>query len=63
MKKKALMISAVVFMVIVFALSLYVFVMRKFMKMYTYTQLEYRNYAAQDVSELKIEHSYLNRIP
>ena len=50
-------------MVIVFALSLYVFVMRKFMKMYTYTQLEYRNYAAQDVSELKIEHSYLNRIP
>lgn len=63
MKKKALMISAVVFMVIVFALSLYVFVMRKFMKMYTYTQLEYRGYAAQDVSELKIEHSYLNRIP
>lgn len=63
MKKKALMISAVVFMVIVFTLSLYVFVMRKFMKTYTYTQLEYRNYAAQDVSELKIEHSYLNRIP
>lgn len=57
------MISAVVFMVIVFALSLYVFVMRKFMKMYTYTQLECRGYAAQDVSELKIEHSYLNRIP
>lgn len=61
-KKKALMISAVVLVVIVFALSLNVFVMRKFIKTYTYTALEYRGYTSQDVSELKIKHSYLNRI-
>lgn len=61
-KKKALMISAVVLVVIVFALSLNVFVMQKFIKTYTYTALEYRGYTSQDVSELKIKHSYLNRI-
>ena len=36
--------------------------MRKFIKTYTYTELECRGYTAQDVSEIKIEHSYLNRI-
>ncbi len=61
-KKKALIISAAVLVLIVFALSLNVFVMRKFIKTYTYTELECRGYTAQDVSEIKIEHSYLNRI-
>lgn len=61
-KKKALIISAAVLVLVVFALSLNVFVMRKFIKTYTYTELECRGYTAQDVSEIKIEHSYLNRI-
>ena len=61
-KKKAYMISAVVLTAIVFALSLNVFVMKKFIRTYTYTELEYRGYAPQDVREIKIEHSYLNRI-
>ncbi len=61
-KKKTLIISAAVLVLIVFALSLNVFVMRKFIKTYTYTELECRGYTAQDVSEIKIEHSYLNRI-
>lgn len=61
-KKKALIISAAVLVVIVFALSLNVFVMRKFIKTYTFTQLEYRGYTAWDVSELNIKHSYLNRM-
>ena len=61
-KKKAYMISAVVLTAIVFALSLNVFVMKKFIRTYTYTELEYRGYTPQDVREIKIEHSYLNRI-
>ena len=61
-KKKAYMISAVVLAAIVFALSLNVFVMKKFIRTYAYTELEYRGYTPQDVREIKIEHSYLNRI-
>ena len=61
-KKKVLIISGVVLAVIVFALSLNVFIMQKFVKTYTYTELEYRGYTTQDVSEIKIKHSYLNRI-
>lgn len=60
-KKKALIIS-VVLVVIVFALNLHVLILKKFIKTYTYTELEYRGYTAQDVSEIKIKHSYLNRI-
>ena len=61
-KKKVLIISGVVLAVIVFALSLNVFIMQKFVKTYTYTELEYRGYTTQDVREIKIKHSYLNRI-
>ena len=56
------MISVVVLVVILFALNLNVLVMQKFIKTYTYTELEYRGYTTQDVSEIKITHSYLNRI-
>lgn len=61
-KKKAFIISAVVLVVIVFALNLNVFVVKKFIKTYTYAELENRGYTAQDVSEIIIKHSYLNRI-
>ena len=43
-------------------LWLNVFVKQKFIKTYTYTELEYRGYTVQDVSEIKINHSYLNRL-
>lgn len=56
------MISVVVLVVILFALNLNVLAMQKFIKTYTYTELEYRGYTTQDVSEIKITHSYLNRI-
>ena len=61
-KKRALIISMGVFVVIVLVLSLNVFIMQKFIKTYTYAELEYKGYTAQDVSEIKIKHSYLNRI-
>ena len=55
------MIIAAVSLIMV-ALCLNVFVQQKFIKTYTFTELEYRGYTAQDVSEIKIMHSYLNRI-
>lgn len=61
-KKKTFIISVAALVVIAFSLNLNVFVMQKFIKTYTYTELEYRGYTTQDVSEIKITHSYLNRI-
>ena len=61
-KKKAFIIGVVVLVVIVFALNLNVFVVKKFIKTYTHAELENRGYTAQDVSEIIIKHSYLNRI-
>ena len=49
-------------MVITVFLCLNVFVQQKFIKSYTYDELEHRGYTAQDVSEIKIKHSYINRI-
>ena len=63
MKRKKIVISAtMVLIVLIVGLCLNVFVQQKFIKTYTYTELEYRGYAVQDVSEIKIKHSYLNRI-
>lgn len=61
-RKKALIAGLVVLAVIVSAFSLNVFVMQKFIKTYTYTELEYRGYTAQDVRKIEIEHSYLDRL-
>ena len=57
--KKILVIALILIAVV---LCLNVFVQQKFIKTYTYTELEYRGYTAQDISEIKIKHSYLNRI-
>ena len=57
--KKILVIALILIAVV---LCLNVFVQQKFIKIYTYTELEYRGYTAQDISEIKIKHSYLNRI-
>ena len=58
-KKKIIM---AVLLLIIVALCLNVFVQQKFIKTYTFTELEYRGYTAQDVREIVIKHSYLNRI-
>ena len=61
-RKKIIILGIIVLIVIVLILYLNVFVQRKFIKTYTYTELEYRGYTAQDISEIKIKHSYLNRL-
>ena len=63
MERKRVLISALIFLIIfAVALCLNVFIQKKFIKTYTYTELEYRGYLAQDVNEIEIEHSYLNRL-
>ena len=51
-----------VLIVLVSVLCLNVWVQQKFIKTYTYTELEYRGYEVQDVSKIQIKHSYINRI-
>ena len=60
MKIKKIFAAALIMIAV--ALYLNVFVQQKFIKTYTYTELEYRGYTAQDIGEIKIKHSYLNRI-
>lgn len=63
MKKKKLLITVIIILLLlIFGLCLNVFIRQKFIKTYTYTELENRGYTAQDVSEIKIGHSYLNKI-
>lgn len=63
MKRKKIFIGTImVLLVIIVVLCLNVLIQQKFIKTYTYTELEYRGYTAQDVREIKIKHSYLNRI-
>lgn len=63
MKRKKLFIATIIVLtVFVVMLCLNVFIQQKFIKTYTYTELEYRGYIAQDVREITINHSYLNRI-
>lgn len=63
MKRKKVLIATIIALVVfTVALCLNVFVQQKFIKTYTYTELEYRGYTAQDVDEIKINHSYLNRL-
>ena len=57
MKSKKVLIRTIkVLIVFVVVLCLNVFIQQKFIKTYTYTELEYRGYTAQDVSEMKIKH-------
>ena len=63
MKRKKLFIASIIVLILfIGVLCLNVFVQQKFIKTYTYTELEYRGYTAQDVREITIKHSYLNRI-
>jgi len=60
--KKMFKTIIIVLLVIIVLLCLNIFVQKKFIKTYTYTELENRGYTAQDVSEIKINHSHLNKI-
>ena len=63
MERKKLFITIIMILTaLIVVLYLNIFVQQKFIKTYTYTELEYRGYSAQDVSEITIKHSYLNRI-
>ena len=63
MKKKVLIRTIIIILLVfIVGLCLNVFIQRKFIKTYTYTELENRGYTTQDVSEIKINHSYLNKI-
>ena len=63
MKSKKLFIATIILLsVFIGMLCLNVFVQKKFIKTYTYTELEFRGYTARDVREITIKHSYLNRI-
>ena len=61
-RKKLFIVTMMVLVVFIGMLCLNVFVQQKLIKTYTYTELEYRGYTAQDVREITIMHSYLNRI-
>jgi len=60
--KKVFKTIIIVLLAIIVLLCLNVLVQKKFIKTYTYTELENRGYTTQDVSEIKIKHSYINRI-
>ena len=60
MKIKKLLTTILIALVVVLCLN--VVIQQKFIKTYTYTELEYRGYTAQDVREITIQHSYFNRI-
>lgn len=47
---------------VIIVLSAYVVIMQKFIRTYTYTEIENRGYASEDVADISISHSYLNRI-
>ena len=60
MRRKNVFITTMAILIMcIVALCLNVFIQQKFIRTYTYTELEYRGYTAQDVSEIEIKHSYL----
>ena len=61
-RNKIFKIITIILIAVIFVLYFNVFVQQRFIRTYTYTELEYRGYTALDVNELKIKHSYLNRI-
>lgn len=62
LKKKALIAVVCVFVIIAAVLYLNVIVTQKVITACTYTEIEQRGYAAEDIMGLKIDHSYLRRL-
>lgn len=61
-RKRLLIVTIMVLIVFISMLCVNVFVQQRFIKTYTYTELENRGYSTQDIREIAIKHSYLNRI-
>lgn len=61
MKKKHI-IFGVVILLIVIALILNVFVIKKFIKSYTIVEIENRGYNSSDIKNIEIKHSYINKL-
>lgn len=58
MKNKKTFI-AVIILAVSAALCLRVYIGSKFIKTYTYTEIEYRGYTSKDVKDIKVDHSYI----
>ena len=61
-RKRFLIVTFISLMGFIVVLILNVFIQQKFIKTYTYTELEYRGYTAKDIRKIEIKHSYLNKI-
>lgn len=59
MKNKKVLPAITILLAVSVALCLKVYVGSKFIKTYTYTEIEYRGYTSKDVKEIKIDHSYI----
>ena len=57
-KRNPFVIVIILFLAIVISLYMNVYIKQKFIKTYTYTEIEYRGYTSKDVKEIKIDHSY-----
>ena len=60
MNFKKLFVAIIVILILLLGIN--VIVQRKFIRTYTYTELEYRGYTSQDIHGIEIKHSYLNRL-
>ena len=60
MKRTKVLITILILIIVVLCMN--VFLQKKFIRTYTITELEYRGYSIQDVQEIEIKHSYLNRL-
>lgn len=60
MKRTKVLITILISIIVVLCMN--VFVQKKFIRTYTITELEYRGYSIQDVQDIEIKHSYLNRL-
>lgn len=62
LKKKVLITVVCVFVIMAAVLYLNVIVMQKVITACTYTEIEHRGYAAEDIMDIKIDHSYFRRL-
>ena len=62
MKKKVLVIIGITLLIIVIGLTLNVEIRKKFIRSDTIVEIENRGYNSSDIKNIKIEHSYINKI-
>lgn len=60
--KKYILVSFIILLIIFISFTLNVAINKKFIKSYTYVEIENRGYTSSDVSEINIYHSYINKI-